>query len=354
MGKAEFNATKTEDQSIIPPVAEKIPFEIRSNGFKRTDNYYWMRDRDSSKVLSYLSAENFYTDQILKDSEKLRLKVFEEIIGRIKKDDSSVPYMDNGYYYYHRYEEDSEYPVYCRKMGSTDSEEEIILDVNRIARGYDFYHAAGLRVSPSNNILAYGIDTLGRRKFDIRFKDLVTGELFKDVLLNTSGAAAWADDNRTVFYIVRDASLRPYKVFKHRLGTPQEEDVEVFYEDDETFTVNVYRSKSKKIIFIESYSTLSTEYRFLDASDPDGEFKVIQPRRKNLEYSVAHDGDLFFIVTNHKAKNFRLMSASIVNTSIENWSEIIPHREKVLLESAEIFKTILCSRKEKTVFPALG
>lgn len=338
---------------VKPPAAQKIPLLIESSGRARIDDYYWMRNRDSSEVLGYLSAENFYADRILQDSEELRNKIFNEIVARIKKDDVSVPYKENGYYYYHKYVAGEEYPVYCRKRGSLDSGEEVILDVNRMARGYEFYQAVGLRVSPSNKILAFGVDTLGRRKYEIHFKDLSTGELLKDKLPNTTGSVAWAGDNRTVFYAVKDDSLRPFKIMRHKLGTPAEEDIEVYREDDETFAVHVYKSKSDKVIFIGSYSTLSTEYRFIDADEPESEFKIIQPRQRDHEYLPVHEGDTFFIVTNRNAKNFKLMSAPVSNPCQENWKEIVPHSKDVLLESIEVFSGFLALQERKDGQPGI-
>ncbi|GAJ05745.1 unnamed protein product, partial [marine sediment metagenome] len=252
----------------------------------------------------------------------------------------SVPYKDNGYYYYTRYEEEKEYPLRCRKKESLDAAEEIMLDVNEMAEGYDYFSVAGLNVSPDNKILAYGVDTVSRRRYTIYFKDMTTGELLGDEISNTSGGVAWANDNKTVFYTKKDkVTLRSERIMKHVLGMNTSDDKEIFFEADETFSTFVYKTKSKKYLIIGSSHILSDEYRFLDAGNPYGEFQIIQPREKDLEYSVDHYGDHFYIRTNYdEAKNFKLMKTPVDNTTKENWVDIIPHRDDVLLEGFEIFK----------------
>jgi oligopeptidase B len=339
--KADSTAVKKID-APTPPTAEKIKKELTIHGHTRIDNYYWLNQRENPKVIEYLKAENDYLNAVMKHTEKLQQTLFDEIVGRIKKDDSSVPYRHNGYYYYSRYEKDNEYPIYCRKKGGMEAEEEIMLDVNKMAEGHSYYNVTGLRVSPDNTLLAYGVDTVSRRKYTIHFKNLVTGETLGDQLPITSGAAAWANDNKTVFYTVKDEqTLRTCKIFRHRLGTPVSEDKEVYNEEDETFSTFAYRSKSGKYIFIASSHTLSTEYRFLDADAPGGEFKILQPRERDLEYFVEHFNDKFYIRTNLDAKNFRLMETPIDKTGKENWKELIPHRGDVLLEGFEIFNNYL-------------
>lgn len=340
------------------PVAKKIKHEMTIHGDTRVDNYYWMKLSDEQKhdknpdqqtldVLEYLNAENEYTKGKLKHTEAFQEKLFNEIVGRIKKDDSSVPYKDNGYFYITRYEKDMEYPIHSRKKESLETVEEIMLDVNKLAADYSYFSAAGLSVSPNNKILCYGEDTLSRRIYIIKFKNLETGEMYPDEIPNTTGGSVWANDNLTVFYTVKDAALRSYKIFKHKLGTPISEDKEVFHEADETFSTFVYKTKSDKYIVIGSYHTLSTEYRILNADKPDEEFRVFQPRERNLEYSIAHYNDKFYVRTNLDAKNFRLMVTNENATSKANWKEVIAHRDDVLLEGMEIFKDFLVLSERK-------
>lgn len=328
------------------PLAEKIAETLSIHNDNRVDEYYWLRDRENPKVIEYLNAENAFRESEMKHTEELQGQLFEEIKARIKQDDSSVPYHKNGYWYYVRFEEGKEHPIYCRKKGSLSAEEEILLDANIEAANHKFYQVAGLSVSPDNKILAFGEDTVSRRIYTIRFKNLETGEIMDDALTNTTGGAAWANDNQTVFYTTKDESLRPEKVFRHKLG--QTTDQEVYHESDETFVCGAYRSKSGQFIMIASGSTVSNEYRFLDANNPEGEFAVFQPRERDLEYSVAHYNDFWYIVTNaDKATNFKLMRTSLDKTEKENWEEVIPHREHVYLENLEIFKDFLVTEERE-------
>jgi len=336
-----------EEKIIKPPVAEKIKKELTIHGDTRIDNYYWLNERENPKVIEYLKAENEYKEAVLKHTEALQENLYNEIVARIKQTDMSVPFKTEGYYYFTRFEEGKEYPVYCRKKGSMEAEEGILLNVNEMAEGYGFYHVAGLTVSTNNNLIAFGVDTVSRRKYTIHFKDLTTGEILPDEIPNTSGQAAWANDNKTVFYSIKDDSLRSYKIFKHILGSEVSADKEIFHEKDVTFSTYVYKCKSKKYLFISSNSTLSTEYQYLDANSPDGKFKIIQPRERDLEYDVDHYKDKFYIRTNLDAKNFRLMETPVDKTSKENWTEVIPHREDVLLEGFEIFKNFLVVSERK-------
>ena len=333
---------------IQPPDAKKIPKELTIHGDTRVDNYYWLNQRDNQEVIDYLRAENEYTEAVLKPTEALQEKLFGEMKARIKEDDSSVPYKKNGYFYYRRYEKGKEYPIYCRKKGSLDAEEEVLLNVNKMAKGYDFYRVVGLAVSPDNSMLAYGVDTVSRRKYTIHVKDLETGETYEDAIPMTTGRAVWASDNKTLFYTKKqEETLRSYKVFSHKLGTDFSDDREVYHEADETFDTYVFKSKSEQYIMIGSHSTMADEYRYLPASDPDGDFTVIQPRERGLEYSVSHFDGSFYIVTNWKAQNFRLMKTPVGNDDKENWEEVIPHREDVFLEGIEVFKDFLVVDERK-------
>lgn len=340
-----------QTNKMKPPIAEKVKKELTLHGDTRIDNYFWMRltdeqknaeepDEQTKKALDYLEAENAYTNAVMKHTEDFQQDLYDEIVGRIKQDDESVPYLDNEYYYYTRYEEEKEYPLYCRKRGSLEAEEEIMLNVNDLAEGYGYFQATGLRVSPDNKLLAYGVDTVSRRRYTIYFKNLETGELLEDQIPNTTGGSVWANDNETVFYTVKNIeTLRSERIKKHKLGDDHAADKEVYYEADEEFNVGAGKTKSKKYLLIYSRQTLSTEVRFLDANNPDGEFRIIQPREKDLEYSIKHYGDYFYIRTNKDgAKNFKLMKTPVDKPGMENWVDVIPHRDDVLLQSIEIFK----------------
>ena len=326
-----------------PPVATKIPKELEIHDQVRIDNYYWLNERENQKVIDYLEKENGYYSAMTSHTDSFQEDLFEEMKGRIKEDDESVPYKKNGYYYITRFEKGQQYPIYTRKKESLDSPEEIIADVNLMAEGFDFYALSGLNISPDNRIAAFGIDTLSRRQYDLRFKNLATGDVYPETIKNTTGGSAWGNDNKTVFYALKDpVTLRSDKIYRHILGTDPSEDQLIFEEEDETFWTFVYKSKSNKYIIIGSYSTLTTEYRYLNADEPLGDFKIINKRERELEYSVAHYGEHFYVLTNKDgAKNFKLMKTPIDQTEKENWVDVIPHREDILLEDISIFKNFI-------------
>jgi len=329
------------------PKAEKTKKETHLHGHTLIDNYHWLNDRENPKVIDYLKAENDYTSQVMGHLDSFKENLFQEIKGRIKEEDQSVPYKDNGYFYITRYEEGREYPIYARKKETLSAPEEVMIDVNTLAEGKSYYSAAGLSVSPNNKILAFGEDVVSRRIYTIRFKNLETGEWLEDQIPNTGGKAVWANDNQTLFYGVKDETLRSFKIFKHRLGTSVEKDEEIYHEKDETFNTYVYKTKSEKYIVIASFQTVSSEYRVLDADTPDEAFKLIQARERDLEYDIAHYEDKFYIRTNLAAKNFRLMVTPETATTKDNWEEMIPHREDVLLEDMDIFKDYLVLSERK-------
>lgn len=344
----------SQNQNPQPPIAKKIPFEMTLHNDTRVDNYFWMRLSDEQKnaktpdaqtqdVLDYLNAENNYTKQVLAHTEDFQKKLFDEIVGRIKQDDESVPYSDNGYFYITRFEEGKEHPIYARKKGNLEAPEEIMLDENELAKPYDYYKIGGRSVSPNNQIIAFGEDTVSRRIYTIRFKNLTTGEMLPDVIENTTGGSVWANDNQTVFYTRKDESLRSFKIFKHKLGTDPSTDELVFHEEDETFSTFIYKTKSKKYLVIGSYATLTQEYRFLHADTPDGEFQMFEPRNRELklEYQINHYHDKWLVKTNLEAQNFRLMECPEFETTRDQWKEVIPHREDVLLEDVDLFNDFL-------------
>lgn len=331
------------------PVAKKIPHELTAHGHTRIDNYYWLNDRESSDVIDYLNEENSFTDRALKHTEGLQDELYQEIVGRLDKNEESVPYLLEGYYYHQRYQEGGEYPIFGRKKGNLLAEEEILLDQNELAEGQSYCGIGKLGICENNKILAYSADFVSRRIYTIYFKDLETGEMLTDEIPNTSGGFAWALDGKTIFYTQKDATtLRSNKVFKHVLGTPVSADVELFCEEDETFISSVYRSKSKEFIIIGSYSTVSTEFRILRADDPAGEFKVFEPRQRDHEYSIYHGNGKFYIVTNTgAAKNFKLMSCGESDTGQESWIEEVAHRSDVLLEGIEVFNDFIILDERK-------
>jgi len=340
--------------ALQPPVADKQAQVLESNNNLRTDDYYWMRlsdeqknasvpDSQTVKVLDYLKSENDYANSLMKHTEPLQQTLFDEMKGRMKQNDESVPYLENGYYYFSKYFEGKEYPVFYRRKDAEGASQEILLDVNTLSKGYKYTSVAALAVSPSNNILAYSVDHVSRRQYTILFKDLVSGEMLKDSVCNTQGSAVWADDNKTIFYIIKDVeTLRAAKVMRHVLGTDVSKDKLVFDETDETFQVSLGRTKSKKYITITSDQTLATEVRLLDASKPEGQFIVFEPRKINHEYYVDHLNGEFYIMTNaDSASNFRLMKMDEGKRGMENWAEVIPHRKDVMLQGFELFDNYL-------------
>ncbi len=329
---------QTKNQKILPPKAKKIPKRLKKHGHVRTDNYYWLNERENPEVMAYLKAENDYTEAVFnKPTKTLQKTLFDEMVRRIPQKDSSVPYTVNGYSYYTRYENGKEYPVYCRKKVTDNAQEEVMLDGNKMAKGHRFFDINNWEVSPDNNIIAYGLDTVSRRQYTLYFKNLKTGKTCSDKIPNTSGDIAWGNDNKTIFYSVKDEALRPYKIFRHILGEPVKNDRLIFHEKDASFDTGVYKSKSGRFVVINAESTLSTEYQLLDADKPTGKFSVFSPRMKKVEYEIAHQGNRFLIRTNYKANNFRLMKTPLDKTGMENWKEVVPNRKDVLLEEVEVF-----------------
>jgi len=324
------------------PIAKKVPQELTIHGDTRFDNYYWLNDKNNSEVIDYLIAENAYTKQMTMHTEEFQRDLFEEMKGRIKEDDTSVPYKLNGYWYLTKYEAGRDYPIYVRKKETLEADEEILFDCNEMAKDHAYFNLGGISISPDNTLAAFSTDTVSRRQYTIQIKNLITGEVYSDKILNTTGSATWANDNKTLFYSMKDeVTLRSHKIFKHKLYSHSKTDTEVFYESDETFNTFVYKTKSKKYIIIGSSSTLSSEYRFLNADTPDGDFKIFQERTKALEYSIAHYNDNFYIISNDDATNFKISKTSEKATGKENWQDVIPHRKSVLIEDIEIFKDYL-------------
>lgn len=338
---------------VKPPVCEKKSKELIAHGNTRIDDYYWLNDYfkkgpDSTKVVDYLKAENAYLDTMMKGLKPFQENLYNEMKGRIKEKDESVPYFKNGYFYYTRMEKGKEYNIFCRKKGKMDAVEEVLLDMNKMAKGHAYFSATGFDISPDNHLLAYGVDIVSRRQYTIYVKNLVTGKTTMEIKGETDGNPVWASDNKTFFYVKNNPeTLLTEKVIRHKAGSRETFDKIVYAEKDPSNYINVWRSKSDQYIFITSTATMSSETRLINASNPEADFKVFQPRMKNVLYSVEQLNDKFIIVTNLDALNFKLMEAPLNETTRENWKEVIPHRTDVLLESIEPFKNFLVITERK-------
>ena len=331
------------NEEIKAPVAQIKPYNLEKHGEVRIDDYYWLNDRENKDVIDYLNKENEYYQKMTAHTKQLQDDLFKEMKARIKEDDSSVPYFYNGYYYITRFETGKDYPIYSRKKGSLDAKEEIMFDCNEMAKNFSYFNLTGISVSEDNKWATFGLDVVSRRQYLIQIKNLETGEILSEKIENTTGSAAWASDNKTIFYTKKDPkTLRSDMIYKHKLNTDSKKDELVFHEKDDTFYTTVYKDKSKKYIVIASSSTLTTEFQILNASTPDGSFKTFQKRVRGLEYSISHFANHFYVLTNSdKATNFKLMKTPESSTGIENWTEVIPHRDDVLLEGIDIFKNFL-------------
>ena len=325
------------------PLAKKIKKKLEKHGDIRVDNYYWLNDRENPEVISYLNDENTYLNESMAHTEDFQKSLFEEMKSRIKEDDESVPYKYNGFWYITKFEKGKDYPIYTRKKESLEAEEELLFDCNDLAKGHNYFRMIGLNVSPDNKKIAFGVDTVSRRQYTIQIKNLETGVIYPEQLINTTGGSTWANDNETLFYTRKDEqTLRSDKIYKHRLHTEASSDGLIYQEDDDTYNTFVYKTKSREFIVIGSFSTLSSEFQILNANTPHGEFKLFQKREKNLEYDISHYNGHFYIVTNKDhATNFKLMKTIENQTEKEHWIEVIPHRDNVLLEDIDIFKDYL-------------
>lgn len=330
------------------PKAKKIEKILEIHGDQRIDNYFWMNERENPEVTQYLEEENAYCDFVMKDTENFQQELFDEMKSRYKEDDQSLPYFFNEYWYIVRFEIGKEYPIFSRKFQTLEQEEEILLDVNILAEGQKFFEVGSVAVSPNNKLMTFSTDNMGRRIYNIQFKNLETGEILQDQIANTTGKAVWANDNEHIFYIRKDKNLRAFQVFMHQLGTDSSQDVLVFHEEDDTFDVNIFKSKSLEYIFISSSSTISDEQRFIPADDVLAEWKIVQPRMDDLEYSVEHFEDEFYIITNADiATNFKIVKTKVATPEMKNWEDVIPHRKDVLLEGFEIFRNYLVLEERK-------
>ena len=348
-----------KENNNISIMAKKIPKENIYHQDTIIDNYDWMRLSDEQKesenpddqtkdVINYLNSENDFLKKEMSDNKSFEDNLFDEFVSRIEQNDESVPVSYNGYTYYSKYKQEEDYPFHFRIENTNSAKEELILDLPLMAKGTSYFSLGDKSVSENNQFLAYSVDLLSRREYTIYIKDLNSGKILEDMIPNTTGGITWANDNKTIFYTKKDEiTLRSSQIYRHTLGTDASEDVLVYEEKDDTFSCYVFKTKSRKYLMIGSYQTLSTEYHFLDASNPAGKWQVIHPRESNLEYSVSHFEDKFYIKTNWEAKNFRLMQTSINSTSKSNWQEVIPHRKDVLLSSINIFKNYLVVNERK-------
>jgi len=321
-----------------PPIAPRIPLTQTVHGHTLNDDYHWLRDRNDPKVIEYLQAENDYTKALMAHTNPLQEKLYQEMKGRIKETDLTVPVKIDDYYYYTRTFEGKQYRVHCRKRGSLDSTEEILLDQNELAAGHDYFRVGVFAVSPSHRLLAYSTDTAGSEMFTLRIKDLESGKLLSDEIPNTYYSVVWANDDRTVFYTTLDSAKRPFKVFRHTLGADPSTDHLVYHEPDEKYHVGVSKTRSRRFILLSSNSMVTHEVRFLEADQPAGEFQIIHPRQQGMEYSVEHHGDHFYVVTNDQAKNFKLMKTPTAKPSKDNWTEALAHRPTVKIDDVDAFQ----------------
>jgi oligopeptidase B len=330
-------------KSISPPSAKKIPSKLTKFESVRVDNYFWLNNRDNPEVIDYLEKENDYYEKMTSHTKSFQQEIFKEIKDKIKEDEESVPYFLNGYWYVTKFEKEKNYPIYIRKKDTLKSKEQILFDCNVLAKGHEFFNLSNFKISPNNKFIAFSTDTVSRRLYTIKIKNLETGKILEESIDNSSGSFAWANDNKTLFYTNRDIkTLRNDKIYRHTIGENSNKDKLVFHEKDNTFYTSVSKSKSNKFIIISSYSTLTSEFQFLDASNPQEEFKLFNKRKRGLEYSVSHYGKDFYIITNtDNSKNYKLMKTPIFNTEYKNWKDVIKHRDDVMLEGIDIFKDYL-------------
>ena len=335
------------------PIPPKRPYEITQHGLTRIDNYYWMRDKNDPETMKHLRAESDYLEEIMQHTKPLQEKLFSEMKARIKEDDSTVPEKRGGYFYYERDEQGKQYPIFCRKPGSLESAEEILLDQNQLAEGKSFCSVGAYSVSPDGNKLVYSVDYGGREIYTLYIKDLKTGELYLEAIENTSGSAyehggaEWANDSETVFYTTLDEAQRPDKLWSHKIGTDPAQDRLILHEADETYFLYMFKTRDDTFIMTYHYSTNTREMNFLSADHPEEQMRVLQPRINGLEYFAAHHKGKFFIVHNDNAKNFKLSVATVENPQRENWQEVIPHRADVLVDGVDTFEDFIVVTERK-------
>jgi oligopeptidase B len=336
-----------------PPLASRKPHEISQNGQSRNDPFFWLREKSNPQVLQYLRAENRYTRSVLKPMEGLEQQLYREMRARIQEQDVSVPERVDDYFYYSRTEEGKQYPVHCRKKDSLAAPEEVLLDENELAKGNKYFRVGVFDVSPNHKLLAYSTDTDGSESYTLQIKDLETGKHLPDTIKNSSESFAWANDNKTFFYDELDPARRPFRALRHVLGTPVAEDPVVYEERDQRFFLGISKSRSRQFVFISVESELTSEVRFLNADQPDGEFNLIRPREENILYSVDHTDDRFFIVTNDNAKNFKIVAAPIANPGKEHWKDFLPYDPQIKIDRLEAFRDRLAILERRNGLPTI-
>ena len=322
-----------------PPIARRQQTVNTFHGYRLTDDYAWLREKTSPEVIAFLEQENAYTRAVMKNTEELQAKLYDEMLSHIKETDVSVPFRDRDYFYYSRTEQGAQYPIYCRKRGSLEAEEEVILDMNQLAVGEAFMALGALTASDDGNLLAYSTDTTGFRQYTLHIKDLRTGEVLADQAQRV-GSVVWAADNRTLFYTVEDEETkRQFQLYRHVVSEPRDKDALLYEEADERFNVGAGRTRDGKYIVLESASHTASEEQFLPAADPQGSWTLIEPRRENIEYSSDHREGLWYIRVNDTARTFRLVTAPVATPGRSYWRELIAHREDVMLEELELFQS---------------
>jgi oligopeptidase B len=337
--------------TVTPPIAEKQPQVLELHGAQRVDNYFWMREQNNPKVIAYLEAENAYTNAMMQHTEALQTRLYEEMLSRIKETDLSVPYRKDDYYYYSRTEEGKAYPIFCRKKGSLDAPEQVLLDQNELAKEHEFLSLGVLQVSPNHQILAYSIDTSGAEQYTLFFLDLKTFELYPESIPETNYSLAWGNDNQTVFYTKIDEANRPFQLFRHSLGNSVDEDALIYQESDDAYHLYVGKTRSQAYILMSLGSTITSEVHYLDANHPTDSFQLMHPRNTGVQYDVDHHSDDFYIVTNEEAINFKLMKTPVVSPAKENWQTVIPHREDVMLSGVSLFANYMAIYERKGGLP---
>ncbi|MBW4445951.1 MAG: S9 family peptidase [Spirirestis rafaelensis WJT71-NPBG6] len=332
---------------VNPPSAEKQPQVLELHGDRRIDDYFWLRDIENPKAIAYLEAENAYTEAMMQHTEALQTKLYNEMLARIQETDLSVPFRKDDYYYYSRTEEGKAYPIFCRKKGSLDAPEEVLLDQNELAQGHEFFSLGVFQISPNHEILAYSTDTNGSEQYTLFFLDLNTFQLYSESIPETYFSLTWGNDNQTVFYTKINAANRPYQLFRHTLKTPTTEDVLIYHEPDDIYNLDVGKTRSEAYILMILSSSITTEIHYLDANNPTGNFQIIHPRTTGMEYDVEHHSDHFYIVTNYEATNFKLVKTPVATPNKENWQTVIPHREDVMLSGVSLFTNHLVIYERK-------
>ena len=342
---AEYVEAEPEAQPGIveaePPTARAVPRVQTVHGESRIDEYHWLRNREDPEVIAHLEAENRYTEQVMRHTEGLQELLYQELRGRIRESDLSVPTREDGWLYYSRTEAGAQYPIFCRRRDGADAAEEVLLDLNQLAAGHEYFRMGAFEVSPDHRLLAYSADTTGAEAFTVFVKDLATGELFPESIAGASPSAAWANDSRTLFYVLLDETRRPSRLFRHEVGSNPVEDALVHHEADDAFFLDVNRSRSRRYLVVELASHSTSEVRYLSADEPAGELRTVEPRRHGIEYTVTHHGDRFYIVTNDEAPNFRLVSAPVTDPGRQSWTAVLPYRPEIKLDAADAFERFL-------------